>query len=986
MLEIRKNRFAKPYENDFFRILAAKLVDIFEELKIDGVLIGSPICTKADDLQLDTLLVTETAVVIIDFKNYGGNLNLPSENNFKHKEWILQPNKNHDRTIVVKGGAGNKNPFLQIDNQRNKLNSILSDYISPQLQSNVNIETKDTRSVICFHQPVEIIGSIPNHLKHAFYIADSRNIVDKIRDIIDVAPNEWKGEIKGNKLDLNVFNEIKKLFLSDSFNPLTDNDLFSEFDKIDYQETETNTKIELIEMEFEKIKPLIKDFVFGDTPILLVNADLSAYRIEIAEKIVSHYLTSNGDDSMDSKVCFLAPNNRHVADLVRLGAPIHTKSLYAKLFDFEHSTVELISNSLNEKEVFPLLENEEPIETLYVIFNSHLIYDFTPKADELIKFGSGSLCNDTLLYLDIKKRNNKILFINDPFFYGFREKTIVNTSVLESHFLNYSEVQLIPRAINTNTKSIKGLIENLKSDQFKHFNFDNNQNIDSLRSNKFKTQLEKLSTQNLINNITILTREKSDNKGINNWIRKNKGVNNENIHVGDVFWIENRVTVPEEVDPFSIPKFVLSGDVGEVLEVYEQYSFSSSKYNFKPIEVTKCKVQLRDYESVKDLYISTSSTDALPNLKELKNHIQIRCREIIDQYLITINIEIKDVFIPVEFKKYEQQKSQIVSSVTEGELDNELKKLDAKWKINKRKERYAKMALLRDINSEYFKISQLVYFKFGWAICLKSSYGYNFKETYLVEYKKAHETIERYHQFLYSAVGCSNKLTIHNFCNINPWFSLEIDKIRVESIPGFLIKSPILVQINSIDFDGKDKFLSEKFNLQNHPPQIVSLCRWVHDKIEGKTNFVLQNIIHSAYLEKYVFSNGNENVVVQLSYTGKWEIKSLKSNIDSEVLSSLVEMTDETNKKPFLFIQKENWQIEELAKLQDSLLSKGAFIYQISPADWKYEIKISSEEDECVSQLFYTKDGFFSNIQISNSSGTHSPSIFLNSVNEIKSL
>ena len=75
-LEIRKNRFAKWYENAYFRILASKLTPVFSELNINGVLIGSGICYANPGLQPDILLICESAVILIDLKKYGGKIEL----------------------------------------------------------------------------------------------------------------------------------------------------------------------------------------------------------------------------------------------------------------------------------------------------------------------------------------------------------------------------------------------------------------------------------------------------------------------------------------------------------------------------------------------------------------------------------------------------------------------------------------------------------------------------------------------------------------------------------------------------------------------------------------------------------------------------------------------------------------------------------------------------------------------------------------------
>ena len=997
MLEIRKNRFSKPYENDFFRILAAKLSEKFDELKLNGVLIGSPICTKSSALQLDVLLVTDTGITIIDFKNRSGQITLPSANNFDFGPWTTPSTRKNDQTPnVIQGGSGNKNPYKQIQLQKEKLNSILSNFIQPNIIKEENIETIDTYSVVCFQQPITLNGSIPPYLKRIFYIADPNSIIKTISDLFDVTPNEWQGKIKGYKLTPNVFDQIKKIFLADSYDPFVDNSLFAEFDKIKFPEIEAGTKQELIDAEFERLKSSIDEFIKADTSVLIVNSDITSFRLEFIEKLTTAYLTINGDDSesanIESKVCFLAPNNRHVSDLVRLGAPGFTSSLYGKLYDYEHSTIELLSNSMNEKEVFPLLENKEETGMLYVIFNAHLVYNFEAGTEDLVKFGSGSLCNDTLKYLDIKNRKNKVILVNDPFFYGYRAETIATNTVLESNTLKYLEIELSPRPLEDNKKNIADLIKNLNQNNFSHFSFNKNQNINFIHGENFKKQLENYSGQNLINGITILTREKNENKGINSWIRKNKGVLEKTIQKGDVIWIKNRAVVPEEADPFSIPKHVLSGDIGEVLEICDRFSFSSTKYKFESIEVTKCKIKLKDYESIRNLYVSTNSVDDIANSHELKKHIQIRCRELVNEYLSKNNIELKDILQPDVLVNYNKKIDELTNmglfnksdvEINHKELDKKKAMVDSEFKINPLKENYVKKELIKDINSEYFKISQLVHFDFAWAVSLKSSYGYQFAEAYLIEYTNTLKNIERFHQFLYSAIGCSEKLNIHNFSNINPWFSINTE-IAVENIPNVSKKSQALVQIKEVDFDEKDRFLLEKYNMKEFDAKLVLLCRWVHNKLEGKTELILQSIDHFPYQEKYHFANGAEKSTLILSYNKNWEIRAPKNNTDSEVYRCIIETSNDSVKEPHLFVQKENWQTVELSKLQASLQSRGAFIYHLVHEEWKFEIKVTSENDNCTFQLIYNKSGFFSNINIISSSGTEATSILLESIRELK--
>ena len=68
MLEIRKNTFARSYENAFFRDFSRELSKRFEEKGFNGLLLGSPFCEVEERLQIDALLITTYAICIIDFK------------------------------------------------------------------------------------------------------------------------------------------------------------------------------------------------------------------------------------------------------------------------------------------------------------------------------------------------------------------------------------------------------------------------------------------------------------------------------------------------------------------------------------------------------------------------------------------------------------------------------------------------------------------------------------------------------------------------------------------------------------------------------------------------------------------------------------------------------------------------------------------------------------------------------------------------------
>ena len=104
MLEIRRGIAVRHYENSFFRLFARNLQNMFDKYNLDGLLIANSECEVNSRLQIDTLLITQHAVCIIDFKNFSGNIILPNEDNFYDGIWLDQNNQR------VKGGSA-INPY-----------------------------------------------------------------------------------------------------------------------------------------------------------------------------------------------------------------------------------------------------------------------------------------------------------------------------------------------------------------------------------------------------------------------------------------------------------------------------------------------------------------------------------------------------------------------------------------------------------------------------------------------------------------------------------------------------------------------------------------------------------------------------------------------------------------------------------------------------------------------------------------------------------
>jgi hypothetical protein len=982
MLEIRRNRSSKPYENEFFRFLSKKLSDLFKGLNIKGVLFGSPVCIHDLTFKPDLLLVSENGVIIIDLKKYGGRIYLPDEANFELGKWFNSPTSSQSEInrIEVKGG-NSANPFKQLQTQKDKLKSLLDNYVQPNLSKKEKLLLNKISTIVCFQKNVEIEGDVPEIYSVFFQLGDPNSIVDLVSDLLN---------IETRYIPESAFVLFKKIFRADKYDPFEDTSLFAEFEKIDFPDE--NSIDEQIESEFIEHISVVDEFLDGDAQLLKIEADVSSNRIGFTQRVVSEYLRRKGvdisDPDMETGVCFLAPSNKYVNQIINQNGPTSIRSLYGKLYDYENTDIELLSNSINEREVFPLVENKDPDGILYVIFYSHLIYDFSSDSEDLVRFGTGSLCNDTFSFINPLGKNNKIILVDDPYFYGFRANTIASEISIQTANLQHLTISLQSRPVEPNEKLINALISNFKKSEFNNFSFQGNSNISHLLGDEFKIELKELIKAGQINNSKILTREPSYTLEVNKVIRKIKGITDPSIQSGDVIWLKNKALVPEEeIDPFSIPKFVQSGDIVEVLTIVEKSTFKSEKYNWKPIEVTKVKISLLDHDNHRELYVSTYPSSEYSDLKDQKKHIQIRCREIIDVFLSTRNISYKDILDPEELVSFLNQKDaiQIQSSLDKSPEElfaASLQKLETKWKINKRKQKFAGSELLRDASSEYFKLTQLVQFEFAWALCLKNVYGYSFPESFLVKYPAPTKSPQRVHQFIYSALGVSKKLITHDLVGFNPWMSVE-PKNNAREKAVLDVNTAYLFDPENSELSEYEEELKLRYFESDSPNQLVKICAELLDRIQGKMDFQLDSIGHPQYQEKYYFMSGSKPILIEFHYDKHFKVKKPATPKEGEIWEILLTQ-ETTEKEPYIFYPDESWQSKEFKKLQDILLEKDAFIYDFKHLEWHYLIQVKSGIGEGVFKLTYKKDGFFSSMEMIAFSEFNSFPIINESIEQLK--
>jgi hypothetical protein len=163
------SRYATTHENRFWNKLVSELKVHYENKSEYVLIVGNLI---VDGKQLDALLIKDDAIVVIDFKNYGGILEI-SENS----TWTVSG-------VLV--NSGRKNPFSQLSDNKYGLLQALEKRLASGYKNWVNLG--HINAVVLFHQDIDYdnnnIGrDLSQSASKWFSITDLKHICQTLDEI-----------------------------------------------------------------------------------------------------------------------------------------------------------------------------------------------------------------------------------------------------------------------------------------------------------------------------------------------------------------------------------------------------------------------------------------------------------------------------------------------------------------------------------------------------------------------------------------------------------------------------------------------------------------------------------------------------------------------------------------------------------------------------------------------------------------------------------
>ena len=929
MLEIRKGTASKNYENTFFREFAENLKNLFDKYSLDGILIANSECETEKRLQIDALLVTKNAVCIIDFKNFNGIITLPknAKSEFEFGRWTNQ------KGDIIKGGSS-INPFVQLKNQKEKFIRVFDKNIKNRLPSTDLFNPFHTVRAVCFQKEIELIGSIPSKEELNFFIIDKSNYLEKIRDIIDITDKEVS-------LSNESFNLFKEVFKADKFDL---NEMYEE--TVNYDEYSTELDFDNLYSDQKSALKEITSFIKSEEEqIFILQGTSLSGKTHLIPFIQDIAFNNN-----ISEVKLFASSARIANNLLK-DSNLEFNSMYSQIYggtSQDEDNIELDDNDKEtiDLEIVPLKKCDDVEETIFIIDESHLVSDNYYQSIDL-RFGSGKLLQDFILFSDLKKTKRKLIFVGDSFqlSIGKKEESALNPAYLEERYeCKTRAFQLIDKEIKSEiVKQALSTVNCIRQERFNNLSFKIGESFKKLKKEDLLSTISNSLKNN--SNAHILSFSNYDAQEINFWIKKSILKNGTDLSENDLMIFSNNIRVEDENDPFAEPKKIYNGQFGTVTSVSEPII----KNNLKTT-LTFREVNIKLQDSGHNLKFFSFENFRLSDKGELSKDETISYKILLNQ---------------LAEKELENFKSGKLHS--DNELTDLLKKLENGERVKTKVNRKIQKLLSNMTSSEFYKYKNSAQLRFGWALTVHKAMSYKWDEVFFNVETGGGKTNETYFRWIYTGlIRATHKVNLINYESINPFMKMDIKPSKIIHKND---KKLFFVSDLTADLSVSNKDIAQKFNFPNEEitSSLLQLQQFVNSKLEQK-KLKINAINHPNYQELYeVKGSDGEIATISIYYNKKGQFKSptLMKSEPKEFGDEVLEVLNTDNSiKNFEFI-KDDWRKSAYKDLKIALNSNDMDFSFIIQTPYKDTIKVKSLEHSLIVDMYYDGDGFYSTVSAS---------------------
>lgn len=155
-------KYDNTAEREQYRAVCKILKDIYFQKKDELCVFLSRF--YINDKELDGLLIKQDAIIIVEFKNYGGKI-------------IVRENGDSEMSngTVIKGGGSGKTLYQQVWQNNN---AVYFGFKENEILPNI-----ETRALVVFNQPVEIENQLSSKTQYWLHVTDNNRFKEKVEDV-----------------------------------------------------------------------------------------------------------------------------------------------------------------------------------------------------------------------------------------------------------------------------------------------------------------------------------------------------------------------------------------------------------------------------------------------------------------------------------------------------------------------------------------------------------------------------------------------------------------------------------------------------------------------------------------------------------------------------------------------------------------------------------------------------------------------------------
>jgi hypothetical protein len=408
LLVYKPSQYKDTAENEEFRKLTEDLRDYYASRDELCLFIANyDASTSFEKCELDALIITQNAIISVEFKNFGGTILATSDH---YHNWLAMDTIG--KKVVIKGGS-QRNPLDQAARNRNMLHKNLSCLLTSK-------QLKYIPVLIVFHQPITLGQSLEPKVSSWLHIVDESHFRQKI---VDMAT---KGCFSLSADGFLTLVQRLNLLQSDLFEQYSSPDLVDRLYEIDIMKkvrvpketpkvsSDVDAHSALVKQEIEHSLPKVDltsdqqkafegfaSFLHTDIQIFMLKGSAGTGKTTLLRQLIDSLPTQSNNKEDNYSYCLMAPTGRAAHILSeKTGHPAATI----------HRTIYQIAKVDDQggKLCFDLRCNDDSANTVYFVDEASMVSDINSDSDTL-GFGSGYLLRDLMRFCG----KRKIVFVGD---------------------------------------------------------------------------------------------------------------------------------------------------------------------------------------------------------------------------------------------------------------------------------------------------------------------------------------------------------------------------------------------------------------------------------------------------------------------------------------------------------------------------------------------------------------------------------------------